>query len=812
MMVKINEISASAFRGIGKQFSIRLDGKGLVLYGDSGSGKSSVVEAVEYALTGKVSSLENRGQRVTFARHGTHVTMDRAETNAEVVLGDGNEDHIISVPGGRISQSVEIDAFLRGCATGTFILRRDKLLSFIESVDRDRYAALRPFLGVDQFESFEQMLKQAKELAERRHLNDEERLKIAKTEFLRHLQIEGLAEIGEQRILKELGELLGIVRNGGVPSYQEIRGGLDAVKERLKQFGDTSIHSKLGESRSRLQDYLLSLPGGLHMDDVSRRDKKVEKLEAHVIGKFYEEVLLKGKQWIQESDADTCPLCEKPIENRDGLLKRIQERLDEHAELVSARSDLKKAIASLRARLEACLKTHEKASASWIGAGFEQRDWPFTSTETLIRSMRTALGEGDRVSDRLAFEQGVASFKSQDIDNASTAAEEAIRTGESALPRREDVQRLLDIQAKCEVFFGQYPELLKQGKKLAELSASSEFISRLHECAVDARKKACREVFKEIGDSVDYIYQKFHPGEGLGDFTLEVREVGTGSAVLKGGFPHRQSEDPRGLYSEAHLDTLGLAVFLALRKREEKLNPALSVVVLDDILTSVDGPHRERIANFLLSEFVKDHQMIITTHSRPWFEWIVQMQSNHGCRDKFVNKRILHWTLKDGPNVADWEADYDFLQRHKLAMGHEYVAPIAGRLLENMLQELRYSLRLAVEARRDGRYTIGDLWPGFTSTCRKKLKGLWSVIEPICTPLGDTVVIRNWETHGNEWAKELSHSEAMQFIDGVVLLYPKVFCQKCASFIEICGIPQGATSCRKGCLLYLENNASAGGS
>lgn len=809
-MVKIKEIRASAFRGIGKKFSIRLDGKGLVLYGDSGTGKSSLVEALEYALTGKVHSLENRGQRVSFARHGTHVTMDRADTSAEVIVGDGGAEHVISVPRGHMGKSVEIDSFLKSCASGTFILRRDMLLSFIESVDRDRYAALRPFLGIEQFKSFEQILKQANELADRHRLEDEQRLHIAKTEFLRHMQLEGLGEVSERRILKEVGEVLGIAKNGEVPSHQQVRNGLDAVKETIKQFGDTTLHSKLSESRSRLQDYVLSLPSGLELDDVYHRDRNVEELEARLIGKFYEEVLLKGRQWIQESDADICPLCEKPIEDRDGLLKRIQERLDEHSELVSARSDLKRTIAALRARLDASLKSHDRALASWIGAGFDHNNWSFARTDAIIRSMLNALGEADRVSDRLTFEQVLASSEFRNIDTASSTVEEAIRTRESALSNREDVQRLLEIQTKCELFLEQYPELLKKEGKLAELSASSKFISLLYDCAVDARKKACREVFEEIGDSVDYIYRKFHPDEGLGDFALEVREVGAGSAVLKGRFPHRKSEDPRGLYSEAHLDTLGLAIFLALRKREEKLNPALSLIVLDDILTSVDGPHRERVASFLLSEFVKDHQMMITTHSRPWFEWIVQLQNSHGCRDKFVNKRILHWALEDGPNVVDLEGDYDFLQRQRLAMGHEYLAPVAGRLLENMLQELRYSLRLAVEARRDDRYTIGDLWPGFMSTCRKKLKGLWGVIEAICTPLGETVVIRNWETHSNEWAKELSRAEAMQFIDGVMLLYPKVFCQKCATFVEMCDTPQGVASCRKGCLLYLDSSASVG--
>jgi energy-coupling factor transporter ATP-binding protein EcfA2 len=809
-VIKIKEIRASAFRGIGKPFAIKLDGKSLVLYGDSGTGKSSLIEALEYALTGKVYSLENRGQRVSFARHGTHVTMNRTNTSAEVVVGVPGGEETICVPRNKTGKSTEVHAFLRGCASGTFVLRRDKILSFIESVDRDRYAALRPFLGIEQFDSFEQILKQAKELADRRKLEEDERLKSAQTEFLRHMHLEGAVDVGEPRILKGLGDLLGISKGEGPPSQQEVRNAFGALKDRLAQFGDTSTHSQLGECRSRAQDYLFALPNNDELDEVCNRDKNVEQIESRAAGKFYEEVLIKGKQWINESDDDICPLCEKPIEQRDVLLRRIQERLEEHSELVSARSDLKRAIAALRIRLDTCFNNHNRASASWSAAGFDGNNWPFADTALIIRSLLNALGDGDRIADRHDFEQLVASFKSQSIGKSPKMVEEAIKIRESALPNREDAQKLLDVQTRCELFFSQFPELLKKGEKVQELSDSSKFITRLYESAVEARKDTCRDVFEEIGDSVDCIYQKFHPDEGLGEFELEVKDVGSGSAVLKGKYPHREVEDPRGLYSEAHLDTLGLAIFLALRKREEMVNPALKLIVLDDILTSVDGPHRERVANFILSEFANDHQMIITTHSRPWFEWIVQLQNSHGCRDKFINKRILHWALTQGPNIVDPEGDYEFLQKQKQLQSHEHLAPIAGRLLESMLQELRLSLRLAVEARRDERYTVGDLWPGFRSTCQKKYKGLWLKIEATCESLNSTIVIRNWETHSNEWAKELSRTEAMQFIDGVLLLYTKVFCQTCGSSIEKCETPRGAASCKKGCLLYLENSASVG--
>ena len=222
---------------------------------------------------------------------------------------------------------------------------------------------------------------------------------------------------------------------------------------------------------------------------------------------------------------------------------------------------------------------------------------------------------------------------------------------------------------------------------------------------------------------------------------------------------------------------------MALRKREEKNNPAFKVIILDDILTSVDAPHRYRVAEFLLKEFSENHQIIITTHNRLWFEWIVQLQNRQGIRQNFINKQILDWSLGRGPQIIDMEGDFAYLMCNKNKLHHEYTAPIAGRLFESILQELRYSLKLAVEAKRDEKYTIGDLWPKFMSSVRKHIKYLWAEIEPLCNTLNDSKVIRNWETHSTEWAKELSRDEAMLFIETVMNLYEKVYCTDCSCFI-----------------------------
>ena len=56
-------------------------------------------------------------------------------------------------------------------------------------------------------------------------------------------------------------------------------------------------------------------------------------------------------------------------------------------------------------------------------------------------------------------------------------------------------------------------------------------------------------------------------------------------------------------------------MFLALAKHFIDAN---TVVVLDDVVTSIDQAHMERFMNLLHDEAANFNQLIITTHYRPW--------------------------------------------------------------------------------------------------------------------------------------------------------------------------------------------------
>ncbi len=125
------------------------------------------------------------------------------------------------------------------------------------------------------------------------------------------------------------------------------------------------------------------------------------------------------------------------------------------------------------------------------------------------------------------------------------------------------------------------------------------------------RKAYVDDVLRSIAATVDAFYARIHPQEPLGDVRLHLKPNVMGSLELDVRFGDAGAVAPVAYYSEGHLDTLGLCVFLALAKQAGD-----AVVVLDDVLTTVDDAHLARIVELLFDTAREFGQIIVTTHSR----------------------------------------------------------------------------------------------------------------------------------------------------------------------------------------------------
>ncbi|GAG43805.1 unnamed protein product, partial [marine sediment metagenome] len=200
------------------------------------------------------------------------------------------------------------------------------------------------------------------------------------------------------------------------------------------------------------------------------------------------------------------------------------------------------------------------------------------------------------------------------------------------------------------------------------------------------------------------MYEQLHPGEDISTSKLSVREATRASVNLSSDF-YGHEEHPLLHYSESHLDTLGLCYFLAIRKRESQQNPNFKLLVLDDVLYSVDAQHRSRFANLLKDNF-NDHQILITTHDPVFYDKL--RQTLGGNEVEYV--RLTNWDIERGPTLGDPSTDLDRIvsEQQRQTKSTEELSGAGGRFMEMLLMRLTERLLINVPAKFESRYTIND--------------------------------------------------------------------------------------------------------
>lgn len=232
---------------------------------------------------------------------------------------------------------------------------------------------------------------------------------------------------------------------------------------------------------------------------------------------------------------------------------------------------------------------------------------------------------------------------------------------------------------------------------------------------------------------------------------------------------------PIELLSEANLDLLALLFFLAFVQESAERGQA-KILILDDVLQSIDSTIRVNFLSFLLRNF-PEWQFIITAHDKLWQRQLNDLMNLHG--HQFSNLSIVDWSFDDGPILQSHFVGRD--ESLKSAIGSNDLLGIcsqSGMLLDQICDALSRNLNSTIQRKTDDKYTLGDLFPGINKLLKK-------------TELRETVEeVEKWlhlrnliGAHFNEWALALSLEEAKQFANSVKTLFNKVNCVKCSTWL-----------------------------
>ncbi len=152
--MKLRSIKLSWFRGASDDVSLDLAGRSTLVYGENGSGKSSFVDALEYAISdGKIAHLRHEYCSPHYANAipNTHRPKDK-RTWLTITLHDGTSATCEFKPSGASIDGGDGLDHIRSWDCRRTILRQDEVARFISDRKGDKYSALLPLLGLDEFE------------------------------------------------------------------------------------------------------------------------------------------------------------------------------------------------------------------------------------------------------------------------------------------------------------------------------------------------------------------------------------------------------------------------------------------------------------------------------------------------------------------------------------------------------------------------------------------------------------------------------------------------------------------------------------
>ncbi len=298
-----------------------------------------------------------------------------------------------------------------------------------------------------------------------------------------------------------------------------------------------------------------------------------------------------------------------------------------------------------------------------------------------------------------------------------------------------------------------------------------------------------RQVIARIAGRVAEIYHFLHPEEGIGAVTIET--VGAKGAELAVEFHSKKEMPPHRVLSESHLNSLGIALFLAMA---ETSNDQIGFLVLDDVVNSFDREHRGRLAELLVDQF-SETQLIVLTHDEQFFTRISLRAPS------WVHERFTSWSYNDGPRTQRYTGDRMLMEANEALEGGDRAgaAQKGRRALEELLQEACERLEALLPFRR-GQHN--DLRPavevlgGLRRTLKDRARSLYAQLNPLLQHLeADLQASLNVESHASPGST--SSQEVRDALVRIAELRESFTCAECGTRAWYAGSPD-ASRCKCG--------------
>ena len=816
--MKILSLEVKNIRGI-KNIKIKPEGQNVVIFGPNGTGKSAIVDAIDFLLTGKISRLTGEGTKgLRLKEHGCHVDSRKDLKNTIVtakVEVDGKEvvmERSINKPSSLKVKPKEhetlLEPYLETAALGLHILSRREILKYITAEAGKRAKEIMSLLNLAEIENIRATFVTVKNEAKENFKHAKSNFEIAKSDVSKLLSLDGFSE---EASLNKVNELRKILHGSKIAELSP-----EKIKENLAPYPFWTIEGAL--TREQIENTAKEVRSLLQTkDDVASRELELRTLLEEVVkeAKFkqyllYEKLLEIGMSLVDASNV--CPLCDRKWEVGDfkayleekkketEVAKEKQAKIDELSSFIKTKCDL------LKNNVDICVRAHKQFNLEVIDEK-ELKDYSIAlSCWSQVMLKPLDYFEGNNWPPSSLQDIFGAPFLEVKI---LVPLEKALKEVGEQLSRQ---QLAWDTLTKMEDQWKRYQQAF--GEKEA-----SEIFKKRADVLLDYFENSRDFILERIYDAIQGKFEEYYKMIHLEDeskFVSKISHVGP-ELNFEVDFYRRGMFPPHALHSEGHQDSMGLCLFFALNSY--LIKDAIKVIVLDDVIMSIDCTHRRAICE-LLKKIFPDKQYIITTHDNAWAKQL----KTEGITTQKNMIHFANWNIDTGPI---FELERDFWDRIKQDLDKNDIPAAAHRLRRNaecFFENICDFLIAEVPYKGHHQWELGDFAHAAISAYKRylrkaksnfqkmhqpeKLKEL-EELEKKATDIINRSQIEQWiinaNVHYNRWA-EFSRNDFEPVVKAFKDLFDVFVCNSCGMMIsrsEIRGAtPKDTVSCSCGKIFW----------
>lgn len=770
-MTKIKVLELVGFRGARHPLHLDLtkDSRSVAVFGDNGSGKSTITDAVEWFFTGRVDHLWREDCQAQALRNVNLMDGDSSSVSVEFADGPPAAKRILNskLVARLHPTSSELNSYLEKAAAERLILRHQELTLFVAMRKGEKRKYIAKIIGYDVVTTFRDTIQQT--------LNA---LKVSPDYVAAKKTVDGhkgeLLKLAKEIITTE-GKYYEALNSLIVPFElaTELKddASFDAcqtnLKSRIKQEEKATRKIKLQALARKLEllkEELESLTTcrNTFLPAYHGLIKNVSELQKLHLGDF----LRKGKAVLEQGDGldSKCPFCLADAD-LDALEETVAFRIEQlettRAKQQASHAAMNSFVKTLQEVSRLCQETHLAARGSPCSETF---------TGKLLELANVAKSHAGHIPTVCATFLEIAEDPAfvdaeKEIAKAIDAQKQSVEAAEAKEVLTHEEESIVDVLRTMSNIRDQFRGYQADTQTIEAFETQIRSLQKIFEEFVKVQTEAMQNALDVMSKDIRRFYNAMHPHENAEAVHLSI--VGDEGVEFWYKFHGQEVHPPMKYLSESHLNSLGVALFLASVKL---FNETSHFFVLDDIVSSFDIGHRRRLLRLLKDEF-SDWQIILLTHEQLWFE-LIRREMRPGW--------ILHEVVLDDENgvlLQPSPGSFRELVEQKRSR-NEDIENDLRKLLELVLKEVCHNLEVKVAFRfndSNEKRMPGELLSALKGTVNKKCASLKN--HAVFSKLDGSAFIANLGSHDN--TERLSTEDIELVLEDIDVLDGLFRCPDC---------------------------------